>query len=144
MTRHHRRTVSDVFNIEVQEDDYASSPTTAHQVVNFGGTSNKCSPSSSSSDFQNTSDSNCCSARSPYRRQYHKLPTMVGHGKSIKNNKRNMYNKTIRFMPSRLQKSELPYDSDQNKEHKENRKLLAALSRLMATCSRQRLPTLSR
>lgn len=72
MTRHHRRTVSDVFNIEVQEDDYALSPTTAHQVVNFGGTSNKCSPSSSSSDFQNTSDSNfLLRTDSAYRRQYH-------------------------------------------------------------------------
>lgn len=213
MTRHHRRTVSDVFNIEVQEDDYAS-PTTTHQV-NFAGTSNKCSPSSSSSDFQNTSDSNfLLRTDSAYRRQYHgpnrmmmavaagfedgeepdgdldgvhaleededgdefdeggggddendkegdggssqfetsggtdcskasrvavdvsgfvcllpyieKGGKLVGceseisffpqsfrrwsanFGKSIKNNKRNMYNKTIRFMPSRLQKSELP------------------------------------
>uniref|UniRef100_A0A8D8DI82 Transmembrane channel-like protein 5 n=1 Tax=Culex pipiens TaxID=7175 RepID=A0A8D8DI82_CULPI len=189
MTRHHRRTVSDVFNIEVQEDEYASSsPATTHPGVNFGGTSStKCSPSSSSSDFQNTSDSNfLLRTDSAYRRQYHGPNRMMmaaagledgedgdldgvhaleededgdefdegggggdgendkegdggssqfetsggtdcskasrvavdsfrrwsaNFGKSIKNNKRNMYNKTIRFMPSRLQKT-LSIDGD--------------------------------
>lgn len=212
MARHqHRRTVSDVFNIEMAGSDA--------QLCGSGGGAgldqpifaevNKCSPSSSSSDFQSTSDSNFLLREdAAYRRRkelyYHRTAAdglgkqnqsveqddgdvlrddeeedeirefaaaavaddgdeagqfetsaatsndcskatvsrvavdvsvrrLIGgrwwlipfrlfifshsfsqsfrrwsanFGRSIKNNKRSMYNKTIRFMPSRLQKSE--------------------------------------
>ncbi|XP_055531630.1 transmembrane channel-like protein 5 [Wyeomyia smithii] len=197
MARNHRRTMSDVFNIEVASTEGGLRPkdaTTAdpqqRQNVNFADIA-KCSPSSSSSDFQSTSDSNfLLRADGAYRRQYsyddgsvdnkqlvnggveldeelqqvQKQQQQQRHnkkeeedddndkdeedgiqeyasrqgsqfessadcgrasrvavdsfrrwsanfGKSIKNNKRNMYNKTIRFMPSRLQKT-LSIDGD--------------------------------
>lgn len=185
----HRRTVSDVFNIEVAGSE--------SQLCSGGGGGaldqqpifsevNKCSPSSSSSDFQCTSDSNFLLREdAAYRRRrelyyavddggggggkqnqsiendddddgdegeadedeirelggddedgeeeasqfetsgatsdYSKTASRVAvdsfrrwsanFGKSIKNNKRSMYNKTIRFMPSRLQKT-LSIDGD--------------------------------
>ncbi|XP_055586664.1 transmembrane channel-like protein 5 [Uranotaenia lowii] len=191
----HRRTVSDVFNIEVIDDEGGAAgnggESRRYKEVNdqqqhpgFGATP-KCSPSSSSSDFQNTSDSNFLLRRDDaYRGQYSfsgelrksglgrkeeldeeldqvqdfernlsglgvgndddgegindeddddgsQFETSAGtdcsrasrvavdsfrrwsanFGKSIKNNKRNMYNKTVRLMPSRLQKT-LSIDGD--------------------------------
>ncbi|XP_058815409.1 transmembrane channel-like protein 7 [Topomyia yanbarensis] len=169
----HRRTVSDVFNIEMANgsgSQQEQEPVQQQRKINFADIS-KCSPSSSSSDFQNTSDSNfLLRTDAAYRRQYcygsiekqsqgteenvydgtecdDDYETEEGEvdedeirdfesirdsqfetsaadcsktsrvavdsfrrwsanfGKSIKNNKRNMYNKTIRFMPSRLQKT---------------------------------------
>ncbi|XP_058443941.1 transmembrane channel-like protein 7 [Malaya genurostris] len=170
----HRRTVSDVFNIEMVKGSclQQEEPDQQRQNINFADIS-KCSPSSSSSDFQNTSDSNyllrtdvvhkrqCCygsidkqcspnavvdeaadiikcdydeenedeiqefertedSRFETSAADYSKASRVavdsfrrwsVNFGKSIKNNKRSMYNKTIRFMPSRLQKT-LSIDGD--------------------------------
>ncbi|XP_053690340.1 transmembrane channel-like protein 5 [Sabethes cyaneus] len=219
MARNHRRTVSDVFNIEVASAEAESNRLVVDQQLHqlqlqqqhqqqqnlaFSDIT-KCSPSSSSSDFQSTSDSNfLLRADGAHRRQQHQYcygsvdnnnkqaTAMIANGgaeldddvlqqvqqhhqredgvlehddvdddnddddedgireyasrsrqgsqfessavaadcgrasrvavdsfrrwsanfgKSIKNNKRNMYNKTIRFMPSRLQKT-LSIDGD--------------------------------
>ncbi|XP_055633381.1 transmembrane channel-like protein 5 [Toxorhynchites rutilus septentrionalis] len=176
MAHRHRRTVSDVFNIEVANESRLQQQSPDAQHLSFAEAS-KCSPSSSSSDFQNTSDSNfLLRVDDAYRDQYHheggggdgKQNQIVNgsvennanedgenyddevqefddkegsshfemnvaaadssraasrvavdsfrrwsanFGKTIKNNKRHMYNKTIRFMPSRLRKT-LSIDGD--------------------------------